>query len=257
MIEIRLLKSGYKKNEEFYNDFISGELNSKDEYFSDETVKLEKHPSFPIYMANQKEAREDFLEAFKVIEESYIDIDRDIFMDELFWHSYLCTFKRDYLLEKYPSIEENQSNFENIVTKKFDWENYIYKCLLAVQYITDSVKEDDEKLKYYNLILDNLDLYNYIIKYEIFRNDKFLINILDIIEETGLSGVLKSKIKDRSDLGKDERYGRRVIFEFNKSYPIVMAPMLSKGELKEKFIEYLGYYYNMESIALEESAVSI
>ena len=70
--------------------------------------------------------------------------------------------------------------------------------------------------KYYRLIVDNLDVYNYIIKYEIFRNDKFLINILDIINDNDLGNVLKAKIKDRSDLGKDPRYGRMVIFEFNK-----------------------------------------
>lgn len=59
-----------------------------------------------------------------------------------------------------------------------------------------------------------------LIKYEIFRNDKFMLNVLDIIDELNLSEVLKTKIKGRDDLGKDERVGRRVIFEFNKSYPI-------------------------------------
>ena len=34
-----------------------------------------------------------------------------------------------------------------------------------------------------------------------------IINIMDIIEETGLSKVLKARIKDRPDLGKDEDYG--------------------------------------------------
>ena len=54
---------------------------------------------------------------------------------------------------------------------------------------------------------------------DILRFDKFLLNILDIIDELDLSKVMKAKIKDRPDLGKDERIGRRVIFEFNKSYP--------------------------------------
>ena len=62
-------------------------------------------------------------------------------------------------------------------------------------------------------------MFNYIIKYEIFRNGQFLINIMDVIEETGLSSVLKAKIKNRPDLGKDERYGRRVLFEMNKGSP--------------------------------------
>ena len=87
-------------------------------------------------------------------------------------------------------------------------------------------------------------MFNYIIKYEIFRNGQFLINIMDIIVETNLGQVLKAKIKNRPDLGKDERYGRRVIFELNKAYPIVMSPMLDKKMLKEYFLKYLGYYYD-------------
>ena len=97
--------------------------------------------------------------------------------------------------------------------------------------------------------MDNLDLYNYILKSEIFRNEKFLINILEIIDEDDrLSPVLKAKIKDRPDLGKDERYGRRVIFEFNKSYPIIMSPTMEKDELKELFMKYLGYYYDLSKL---------
>ncbi len=90
--------------------------------------------------------------------------------------------------------------------------------------------------------MDNLDLYNYIIKYEIFRNDEFLKNILHIIDELDLSKMLKAKIEVHDDLGKDERIGRRVIFEFNKSYPVIVSPMLEKEELKEVFLKYLEYY---------------
>ena len=86
------------------------------------------------------------------------------------------------------------------------------------------------------------------IKYEVFRNDKFIINVLDIINDNDLTKVLKAKIKDRPDLGKDERYGRRVLFEFNKSYPVVMSPMISKDELEVLFMEYLGYYYDLSKL---------
>ena len=145
-------------------------------------------------------------------------------------------------METYPEIIDDYGKFKNILIKKFDWENYIYKCVLAAQYVNDNVSEADKRERYYRIIIQNLDLYNYIIKYEIFRNDKFLLNVLDIIDELNLSEVLKAKIKGRDDLGKDERVGRRVIFEFNKSYPIVMSPMLEKDELKEYFLEYLSYY---------------
>lgn len=115
-------------------------------------------------------------------------------------------------------------DFHNIVVKKFDWESHIYKCILGA------------------------DVFNYMIKYEVFRNDKFIINVLDIINYNDLAKVLKVKIKDRRDLGKDERYGRRVLFEFNKAYPVVMSSMLDKVELEELFMEYLGYYYDLSKL---------
>lgn len=243
-MEIRLLKSGYKNNDQFYQDFLNDQIKDKDEYFSDEVINLDEAPDFPIYMGvgYDNKRSELFLEAFNTISKYYINTDRDIHFTEAFWHSLLCVNKRDFLIKEYPQIMEKQSNFNNIVIKKFDWENYIYKCILGAQYINDNIEDQNEKLRYYNLIIDNLDLYNYIIKYEIFRNDKFLLNILDIIQELDLSKTLKAKIKDRDDLGKDERIGRRVIFELNKSYPVIMSPMMDKEELKDVFLKFLGYY---------------
>lgn len=122
--------------------------------------------------------------------------------------------------------------------------------MIGAQYVEDNATTDEEKDYYYDLIINNLDVYNYILKYSIFRNDQFLLNVLSIIDELGLSEICKAKITDRPDLGADERYGRRVIFEFNKSYPIVMAPMLDKEELKEYFMKYLGMYYDLTKLDL-------
>lgn len=250
MVEVRLLKNGYKKNENFYNDFLNDRIKENEDYFTNEVYYLPEIPDFPIYMkiSNEEERNNEFMKAFEIIAQSYINLNREIYFDEIFWHSLLCTYKRDYLLKKYPQIQHEQKNFENIVIKKFDWENYIYKCILAVQYVIDRTKSEEQRKRYFKLIVDNLDLYNYIIKYSIFRNDNFLLNVLDIIDECNLSSILKAKIKGRPDLGKDQRYGRRVIFEFNKSYPVVMAPMLEKDELKEMFLKYLGYYYDLNKL---------
>ena len=243
-MEIRLLKKGYKNNQQFYQDFLDDQIKNKDEYFSGEVVNIDVAPDFPIYMGigYEKERTELFLQAFDIISKSYLNTDRDIHFNEVFWHSLLCVYKRDFLLEEYPEIADDQASFNKIVIKKFDWENYIYKCILGAQYINDNVSDDEERRRYYNLIIENLDLYNYIVKYEIFRNDKFLLNILDIIQDLNLSKTLKAKIKGRDDLGKDERVGRRVIFELNKSYPVIMSPMIEKEELKEVFLKYLSYY---------------
>lgn len=249
-MEIRLLKKDCIKKEEFYKDFLDDKIIEHDEYFSDEVVHIKEAPDFPIYMGKGSEEEKAvlFKKAFEVMANCYLDTDRDIHMNEMFWYSLLCVYKRDFLLREYPQIGDSMKDFHNIVVKKFDWENYIYKCVLGAQYVKDNTDCDEDRDRYYDLIVENLDVYNYMIKYEVFRNDKFIINVLDIIDDRGLAKVLKAKIKDRPDLGKDERYGRRVLFEFNKAYPIVMSPMLEKDELEEIFVEYLGYYYDLSGL---------
>lgn len=244
-MEIKLLKEGYKSDDNFYQAFLDGKLQAN--YCSEEFVKIASVPDFPIYLGREKEEekRKKFLELVKAMRDSFISLDREIYMQERFWHSYLCLYKREYILANYPQVLESEKDFRNIVIKKFDWENYIYKAILAAQYVEDYVPEEQRE-QYYHSVLDNMDLFNYIIKYEIFRNGQFLINVLSIIEEKHLSTILKGKIKDRPELGKDERYGRRVIYELNKSYPQVMAPMLKKEQLQKYFMKFLGYYYHGE-----------
>lgn len=249
-MQIRLLKKGYMNDEQFYQDFLDGKIAENEDYFDKDTVSIEVAPDFYIYLGKLPGKSEEhkrclWHEAFDTITKYYLDIDREVHLEGLFWNSLFCVYKRDFLIETYPEIKESISNFKNIVIKKFDWENYIYKLVLGAEYIKDNVEEEYRE-KYYDAIINNLDVYNYIIKYEIFRNDKFLLNILDIIEEHNLSTVMKAKIKGRDDLGKDERVGRRVIFEFNKSYPVIMSPMLEKEELEELFFKYLGYYSDVK-----------
>ena len=251
-MEIRLLKEDYKSKirpEEvtdisLYHAFVCDKLRSED-FLSEEKVHITDGSDFPIYFAmkDQETKTAAFLELVHLIDRSFLSLDRDIYMDERFWHSYLCLYKRDYLIRTYPQILEDEKAFYNIVLKKFDWENYIYKAILMAQYVHDYV-EKSRREYYYHLILHNMDMYNYIIKYEIFRNGPFLIHIMEIIDETNTSAILKGRIRNRKDLGQDERYGRRVIFEFNKSYPMLLSPMMDKDELKTYFLQFLGYYYD-------------
>jgi|AntRauTorckE6833_2_1112554.scaffolds.fasta_scaffold03331_10 hypothetical protein len=39
-----------------------------------------------------------------------------------------------------------------------------------------------------------------------------------------------------------EKYGKRVIFEFNKMYPVVMVPMIEEAELTTLFKKILQKY---------------
>lgn len=261
-MKVNLIKDDYKNNEQLYHDFINDRVNDNEEYFSGETIIIDQAPEFPIYMGkgSEEEKNRDFMEAFKVIAASYIKVDRDIHMNELFWHSLLITQKRDYILRVYPKVIESYKDFKNIVIKNFDWENYIYKCVLAAEYVEniDKVFKIDPRIsleeygrlknQFYTLIVKNLDIYNYMIKYKVFRNSKFILNILMIIEELKISEVMKAKIKDRPDLGKDERYGRRVIFELNKRYPVVMSPLMDYQTLKGEVINALDGYYDTSEL---------
>lgn len=255
-MKIRLLKEGYKKDELLYTAFKNGEI-VDDLFFSEEIIEIDEAPDFPIYMGKGSEIQKkaDFLAAFQSIADSYVNLDRDIHFNERFWHSLLITKKRDYIIEQYPQVLESYREFCNIVIKGFDWENYIYKCILAVEYIEDATDLVLSKKQYYELIVDNLDIYNYIIKYSIFRNGEFLVKILTIIHNLGISELLKGKIMDRPDLGKDERYGRRVIFELNKSYPVLMSPLLDVEALQEEFIKALGNYYDVSNLEVQKKVV--
>lgn len=249
-MKIKLLKEGYKKDELLYTAFRNGTVD--EQFFTEETIEIGEAPDFPIYLGKGSEAQKkaDFLEAFEVIAESYVNDDRDIHFNERFWHSLLVGEKRDYIVDKYPQVLDGYREFTNIVIKGFDWENYIYKCILAVEYIEDATELYLSKEQYYELIVDNLDIFNYIIKYSIFRNGEFLVKILTIIHNLGIGDVLKAKITDRPDLGKDERYGRRVIFELNKAYPVVMSPLLTMEGLQEEFLKALRHYYDLEEITV-------
>ncbi|MGA4517076.1 hypothetical protein ACPA0F_07295 [Solibacillus silvestris] len=255
-MKIRLLKDGYKKDELLYAAFQAGEVVDED-FYLDEYVEIKNAPDFPIYMGKGSEAqkKQDFLEAFHVMEESYVQLDRDIHFSEKFWHSLFVTIKRDYIVTHYPQVMESYREFTNIVLKTFDWENYVYKCILAVEYVSDAQELSFSKEKYYELIVENLDIFNYIIKYAIFRNGDFLVKILTIIHELGVSEILKAKITDRPDLGKDERYGRRVIFELNKAYPVLMSPLLDNEALQEEFLKALSNYYDVSTIESNKVAL--
>ncbi|MDM8214322.1 DUF6339 family protein [Enterococcus hirae] len=253
-MEINFLKNEYDKDtEKLYQDFKSGQVNINSDYVTDTTVYLTDVPNFPIYLPNNYGTEENFKVAIKTLKKYYISTDRDVHMNGRFWHSLLTIYKRDYIVEKYPEVLESKGKFENIVLKKFDWENYIYKCVLAAEYISDSDFSEKEENEFISTVVNNLDVYNYIIKYKLFRNRQFVVNFLTMIQENDLSNIMKKRIKNHHELGGDERYGRRVVFELNKSYPVLMAPFMDKNELLNKSLEILQQYgADVESLDKQE-----
>lgn len=242
-MKIKMLKEDYKSDtEKLYKAFINNALENEG-YISTDYLELENVMPFPFYLNYyDKSLREQkFLEAFSSMLNVYIHLDREIILSERFWHSLFMIHYREYFLNNYPEVKESKSNFDNIILKTFDWENYIYKCIVAVEAVVDCVDQKDHN-KFFELIIQNLDVFNYIIKYNLTRNSKFIIDILKIVERNELTEILKSKITHRDDLGKDERYGRRVIFEFNRNYPVLMFPAMDLDELEFYFLSYLEYY---------------
>lgn len=249
-MEFRLLEENYSSDEQLFNDFMNDSIDKDKPYFSDEIVIIKKAPDFPIYIGrgSEKEKNEAFHEAILTIMDSYIQTPRELHMNGRFWHSLLIT-KRDYLYEMYGHLINSHKDFNRIILRKFDWENYIYKCVLAAEYIYDLSLDSKEKVDYYiQLIVNNIDMYNYIIKYSIFRNGHFILNFFQAVDELGLTQLMKAKIKNRDDLGKDERYGRRVFLELNNNYPVIMAPFLKKEQLKGEILKALSYYITDDEI---------
>src|SRR5699024_8800826 len=157
IVNLKLLKKEKLRTEEFYNSFIAGTIQDNPEFFSDKTIIINDVPDFPIYMGNRFDPNidEDFSEAILTLYSYYIDTERDTHLNELFWYSLFVLEKRDYLLNKYPKIKDSISDFHNIVLKKFDWESYIYKCVLAAEYIKSN-DIDEYKIEYYvDLIINN------------------------------------------------------------------------------------------------------
>lgn len=255
-MEIKILKKEYLKSEKAYHDFIKGELIALENFTSDNPIEIGDYENFSIYLNEEsfQKREESYLKAFKIVGKIINKLNRDAQMNGEFWYSYLLTEKRVFILETYPQVRNSEKVFRNIVLKKFDWENYIYKLILGAQYIMERIKNEKEQEYYFRLIANNLDVYNYIIKYEIFRNDEFLLNVLKIIDKNKLSEICKKRIPASDGLGKDERYGRRVIFELNKSYPMVLSPMMTAEELEPIFLENLNKYLSMhnQEISLSE-----
>ena len=126
-MEIRFLKSSYIKGEQVYNDFLNNTIGSLEEHYDDKIANINSAQDFPIYINVSENVRAPlFVEAINIISNHYLDMDREYSLDGQFWHSLLLLKKRDYILEKYPAVKESESNFKNVVVKKFDWENYIY-----------------------------------------------------------------------------------------------------------------------------------
>lgn len=103
-MQINLLTDGYKDSEKFYQAFLDDTL-QQSSFVSDAYVNIPTAlPDFPIFFAirDPEERENEYCKMIKIIAEYVINLDRDIFMDERFWHSWFSLYKREYLLNTYP-----------------------------------------------------------------------------------------------------------------------------------------------------------
>ncbi|MGL5796852.1 MAG: hypothetical protein ACRCYT_01480 [Cetobacterium sp.] len=242
-MKIRKLNPNTIKKLEIFEYYI-GNYKNEDTIFLDEYYEVElseENLFFPIYIPDkdQESRKIKYRKAFLFVRDNYLKLGRDILLDRNFWYSLFLDKLKNKLIQEYSISLNSEKDFRNVILKKFDWENYVYKIIFGAEYINDRLDKDDQ-IKYFDLISENLDVYNYILKSEIFKNGDFLIKFLNAIVETNSSEVLKKKI-DLSN-GKDERVGRRIINEFTKSYPVVFVHALDEEEFLNYFKKYLQYY---------------
>lgn len=243
-MEIRLLLDDYVKAEQFFLDFKSNRINSLTNIFSERYVEIYAIAPFPFYLKenNETERTQLYLEAFRIYKEHYYALNRDITMNHVFWITLFSVHCREYLLRNYPQIVKNQNNFYNILLKSFNWENYIYKIALITQFVCSSVSEEEQE-EYVTLISNNMDVFNYLLKYPLFRQENFIIDVLRIIKEENLTNVLKKRLPNTPDK-EDYRFGRLVLFEFNKDYPVQIPHVMPYHKFKSIFLTYLDKYIN-------------
>lgn len=121
MPEIRLLKEGYKNNDQIYTDFLNDNIDLSADYFSEKSIYINEAPDFPFYIAqgSEEEKAIAFFEAILTLKESYIQTDRSIHLSQVFWHSLLTTKKREYAIKQYPQILKSKPKPELFILLNF------------------------------------------------------------------------------------------------------------------------------------------
>ncbi len=226
-----------------YEYFINSNSESED-LFVEEYYDIEEIICFPIYIAkgSEEEKNKEFLEGFNIIKENYLYLGKDITLDKIFWYSlFLNENYREYIIKKYPLALESEKDFNNIVLKKFDWENYVYKMVLGADYVNEEITREEHD-RYFEIICNNLDVYNYVLKSELFRNSKFMKNILDVIDKNNISNELKKKIIDPENPRLDKRVGREIISSLSQSYPSLFVHDLEYESFEELFLSFYKTY---------------
>lgn len=244
-MKIKILNKEYIHSDKYIEDFKKNNVGTLQSEYTDLTVEIDGIEPFNFYLniPNEKQRTLEFKESLhKIIK--YFGLPQKTLMNHEFWISLFSINFYDYSIHKFPQLLHKNADFKNIILKAFDWENYIYKLTLVGQFTVDT-KKVEEYDTYFELVGDNLDVVNYLLKYSIFKNSNFFMNVLDTIQNTNTSKELKKKTLVKTKKDKDERIGRKVIFEFNRDYPVISSPIISLEEFQKRFQEYYKIYFRI------------
>lgn len=238
MTKVNLLKYPIVNEIDFYNSFLLGKLR-EDGYFTNEFIDVPDVGEFITYSGNDRKNRGLILKnLIKVMMNNFIDLPQNIYMSKNFWMSYLVTELRMSLFRNHPQIKNKFQTFKLIVLRDLDWENYIYKAAVYGVVLKDNLSDIRLLDDYIDTITENMDFFNYILKYTTLNNDNFIFNMIKFLHKNkniNISAYLKKKVfKD-----KDERFGRLVLAEINRTYPSILFPMLDYQTFEEKLTKVL------------------
>ena len=244
-MQIRKVNKSYFKSKELRDHFVSGTLMNFDDcllndYYDTGTFEIEY---FNPYAGNTKSPNNDQIwnNLIASVGEIMEGIPANLYEDGNFWFSLFLTRFQLELMNDYPQLKKSSDQLKNILLKDFNWENYIYKAVVIVK-LKHVAIERFGNTDVVDLILDDLDLFNYLIKSPLFRNLDFILNIFELTRRDAFPVRLKSQIKSEKYKQKDKRFGRRIVYELNKTYPVLFVQKFEMEELGTKLNEIIRQY---------------
>lgn len=244
-MQIRKVDKRFFDSKELRDHFVNGTLMDFHEcllndYFDTGDFDISY---FNPYAGNTKSPNNDQIweNLLASVEEIMDGVPASLYEDGSFWFSLFLTRFQIDLMRDYPQLKTSSESLKNILLKGFNWENYIYKAVVIVK-LKHASQSRFGNTDVVDLILDDLDLFNYLIKSPLFRNLGFILNIFELTRRNAFPVRLKSQIKSEKYKQKDKRFGRRIVYELNKVYPVLFVQKFEMEELGTKLNEIIRQY---------------
>lgn len=244
-MQIRKVDKRYFNSKELRDHFVNGTIMDfqdclLNDYYDTNDFDI---AYFNPYAGNSKSPDNDEIweNLLSSVEEIMEGIPASLYEDGSFWFSLFLTRFQIELMSDYPQLNKTSEPLKNILLKDFNWENYIYKAIVIIK-LKHAAQLRFGNTQIVDSILDDLDLFNYLIKSPLFRNLDFILNIFELNRLNTFPVRLKSQIKSEKYKHKDKRFGRRIVYELNKVYPVLFVQKFEMDELGIKLNEIIRKY---------------